>query len=144
MISKTEIENFNKKFDTVSVFIECDGEILLLHRQDYKPQGNTWSLVAGKVNQNENLQDALIREVEEETGIRINQKDCNYFGKYYVRFPEYDFVYNVFHLSVEEKPKIKLKLEENKNYQWIKPQDALKLNLIQHEDYNIKCFYSIK
>ena len=39
MISTAEIENFNKKFDVVSVFVEHDGKILLLHRQDHKPQG---------------------------------------------------------------------------------------------------------
>jgi hypothetical protein len=42
MISKTEIKNFNKRFDVVSAFIEHEGQILMLHRQDHKPQGNTW------------------------------------------------------------------------------------------------------
>ena len=54
MISRTKLENFNKKFDVVSVFIEHDGEILLLHRQDHKPQGNTWAMPAGKVNNEKN------------------------------------------------------------------------------------------
>ena len=53
MISRNKIENFNKKFDVVSVFIEHNGKILLLHRQDHKPQGNTWAMLAGKVDKSD-------------------------------------------------------------------------------------------
>ncbi|MFH1472822.1 MAG: NUDIX domain-containing protein [bacterium] len=64
MISRTELGGFNKKFDVVSLFIEHEGEILLLHRHDNKPQGNTWSMPAGKVGKDEELLKALVREVD--------------------------------------------------------------------------------
>ncbi|MEK7452654.1 MAG: NUDIX hydrolase [Patescibacteria group bacterium] len=143
MVSTTEIENFNKNFDVVSVFIEHNEEILLLHRQDHKPQGNTWANVAGKVNGGENLLDALIREVEEEIGLKIKKENYTYFKKYYVRYPGYDFLYHIYHLLLEERPILNLNLEESKDYKWIKPQDALKLDLIQDEDISIKQFYNI-
>ena len=143
MISRTKIPDFKKKFDVISVFIEHAGEILLLHRQDHKPQGNTWAMLAGKVKENENLLDALIREAGEEIGIKIPKQDCTYFEGYYVRYPEYDYKYHIFHLSVREKPTLILNTEEHKDYCWIKPEDALKLNLIQDEDTCIKWFYGI-
>lgn len=143
MISKTEPENFKKKFDVVSVFIECAGEILLLHRQDHKPQGNTWAMLAGKVDENEDLLSALIREVEEEIGLKTNPKDYNYFEGYYVRYPGYDYIYHVYHLLFDNKPKIDLNTKEHKNYIWVKPKDALKMDLIQDEDTCIKWFYKI-
>lgn len=144
MISKDKIENFNKKFDVVSVFIEHDGEILLVHRQDHKPQGDTWAVVAGKVDQDEDLVDALIREIEEEIGLKVEKNNCKYFEQYYVRYPEYDFLYHIFHLPLNKKPILELNSDELKNHQWIKPEHALKLNLIQDEDMCIKLFYGIE
>ena len=41
MILKDKPEDFKEKFEVVSCFIEHGSEILLLHRQDSKPQGNT-------------------------------------------------------------------------------------------------------
>lgn len=143
MISREEIENFNKKFDVVSVFIEHEGEILLLHRQDHKLQGNTWSAVAGKVKEGEGLLDALVREVEEEIGLKIPKDKYKYFDKYYVRHPGYDFKYHVYHLLLKDKPILNINLEENKDHQWIKPSDALNINLIQDEDSSIKWFFNI-
>ena len=143
MISKTEIKNFNKKFDVVSVFVEHDGKILLLHRQTHKPQGNTWGIVAGKVDQSENFLDAITRETEEEIGLKIKSEDLKYFERYYVRYSEYDFTYHVYHLSLKEKPDINLNFNEHKDYLWVNPKDALELELIQDEDSCIKWFYNI-
>ncbi len=42
MISKDKLENFTPKFEVVSCFVEYKNEILLLLRQDHKPQHNTW------------------------------------------------------------------------------------------------------
>jgi len=42
MSIKDTPENFTPKFEVVSCFVEYKQEILLLQRQDYKPQGNTW------------------------------------------------------------------------------------------------------
>lgn len=144
MISKKKIKNFNKEFDVVSVFLEHDGKILLLHRQDNKPQGNTWAMLAGKVKKNDkDLLSALVREIEEEIGLKTNQEDFKYFDGFYIRYPEFDYVYHIYHLSLEERPNINLNLEEHKAYKWITPEDALKLNLIQDEDICIKWFYNL-
>jgi 8-oxo-dGTP pyrophosphatase MutT (NUDIX family) len=134
MISRTGIEGFSPKFDVVSVFIEHDGEILLLHRQDHKPQGNTWSMPAGKVEEGEVLLDALVREVEEETRMRFDSQQYKYHGVYYVRYPEFDYRYHVYRLSIDKKPEIILNPEESKSFVWITPHEAFALDLIQHED----------
>lgn len=143
MISRTELERFNPKFEVVSVFIEHNGEILLLRRQDYKPQGNTWSMPAGKVNKGEDLLSALLREVEEEIGARTEGAAYRYFEAYQIRYPEYDYRYHVYHLPIDERLAVALNTEENKEYIWITPSEALKLELIPHEDDCIKWFYGI-
>lgn len=144
MISRTEFENFNKKFDVVSVFIEHKGEILLLHRQDNKPQGNTWAMVAGKVDGEESLIGALAREIKEEIGLEVQRDECKYFEGYYVRYPGYDYVYHVYHLPVSEKPVLDLNLKEHKGLQWVTPEEALRLDLIQDEDVCIKWFFNLQ
>lgn len=143
MISRTALENFNKKFDVVSVFIEHEGEILLVHRQDHKPQGNTWANVAGKVDVGEAPLSALVREIEEEVGLKVAENDCTYSEQFYVRYPGYDFVYHVYHLLLKERVVPILNLDEHKDHQWVTPQDALLLDLIQDEDFCIKQFYNL-
>jgi 8-oxo-dGTP diphosphatase len=43
-----------------------DGRVLLIHRERY----DDWSLPKGKLEPGESWEDAAVREVEEETGIR--------------------------------------------------------------------------
>ncbi len=51
MISRNKPENFTPKFEVVSCFVEYNDEILLLLRQDHKPEGNTYGVPAGKIDQ---------------------------------------------------------------------------------------------
>jgi len=141
MIYLSPPPDFNPKFEIVSCFVECCGKILLLHRQDYKPQGNTWGVPAGKVEKGESPEEALKREVFEETGILL--KDQAFFKTVYVRYPEYDFIYHIFHCSLDEKPAVKIRNKEHKDFCWISPKEALKLPLIQDLDACIRLFYKI-
>ena len=140
MIYHKKPSNFNPKFEVVSCFVEHDGKILLLHRHDNKPQGNTWGAPAGKVD-GEDLTSAIIREVFEEIGVRLN--DVSYFGKAYVRYPEYDFVYHIFHKKLDYLAEIILNPAEHMAYRWVTPKESLMLNLIRDEDYCIKWFYGL-
>jgi 8-oxo-dGTP diphosphatase len=144
MISKREISGFKSRFVVVSCFIENDGDILLLHRQDNKPQGNTWGVPAGKVHNGEEPRAALVREIQEEVGLTIKQLQVSFFGKYYVRYTEYDFVYEIYHLILPKLPFIRMNILEHKAYMWLRPEVALRLKLIQDEDFCIKEFYGIK
>jgi (d)CTP diphosphatase len=143
MISKNPIENFNKKFDVVSVFIDVAGKTLFLLRQDHKPQGNKWAMVAGKVDSSENFINALVREVREEIGLETSPEQYKHFDSYYIRYPVYDYTYHVYHLPLEVLPELNINTDEHKDHVWIEPNNALKLDLIQYEDFCIKSFYGI-
>ena len=105
MISKTRPLKFKEKFHVVSCFIECGSEILLLHRQDAKPQGDTWGVPAGKANDGEDLKNALAREIREELGFSIDTNAVGYFDKFFVHHDNYDFIYHIFYLDLETKPR---------------------------------------
>ena len=143
MISKDKIEYFKSKFEVVSAFVEHGGEIVLLHRQDYKPQGNTWGAPAGKVNAHEDLLTAILRELKEEIGLTPDPKELTLFESYYVRYPEYDFKYHVYRLVLKVRPTIRINPAEHKGYRWIQPREALALDLIPDEDSCIKWSYGL-
>ncbi len=71
MISKNPFPNFKKKWDIVGCFIQCNGEFVLLHRSKKDALPNTWGLPAGKKENGETIEQAIIREVKEETGLDI-------------------------------------------------------------------------
>lgn len=139
MLYKEKPENFTPKFEVVSCFIEYNKEILLLLRQDHKPEPNTYGMPAGKINQWEIAFEAMKREGKEET--QINLEDAEYFNKFYVRYPDYDFIYHIYSKKFVTKPDITINPNEHKSFTRKTPQEALKLDLIQDLDECIKLFY---
>lgn len=65
-----------------AIFVNEKGEILLIHRTGKNFNGY-WGLVSGMVEWNEEVKDALKREVLEEIGVEI--ESITYIGKYYDR-----------------------------------------------------------
>jgi len=143
MLYEKKPKNFNPKFDVVSCFIEYNDKIILLHRQDYKPEGNTWGVPAGKINKGEKLDETMVREIKEETGFCLNSSHLSYFKKFYIKYPKYDFVYHIFYSNLDKKQKVNINNKEHKNHKWISPKNALNLPLIRDLDTCIKSFYHL-
>lgn len=144
MLYKTKPKNFNPKFEIVLCYIEYAGKILLLQRDDKKPEGNTWGAPAGKVDKNDKDKiQALVREIREETGLDIGKYKIYQVDQFYVRYPDYDFISNGFRVRLTEKPNIKINPLEHKGFIWVSPEDALKMNLIEDWDKCIKLYYKI-
>ena len=143
MIYREKPQNFNPKFEVVSCFVDHSGETLFLHRQDYKPEGNTWGVPAGKVDDGEEILETMVREIREETGLVLPPSQISYFGKVFVKYPEYDFVYHIFHTIIKQRPKVNINLKEHKDFLWTPPRKALNLPLIRDLDACIKLFYNI-
>lgn len=138
MISTEPIKDFDKMFDVVSLFIICNGKMLLLKRQEGKPQGGTWGRVAGKVDAGESLEKAILRETLEETGIEATPKQISKYAKnYYVRHKDTDFVFYVFIMELNEYPHITLSDREHSQYAWFTPQESLALDLVPDEEIPI-------
>jgi len=116
MVYKTAPDNFNPKFEVVSCYIEHRGEILLLLRQDYKTEGDRWGVPAGKVDSGENKLNAMVREIQEETGQQMSADDLEYLTTVFVEYPEYCFVYHMFRAKLDERPLVKLNPEEHKDH----------------------------
>ncbi|MFZ2205034.1 MAG: NUDIX hydrolase [Minisyncoccia bacterium] len=143
MIHLQKPEKFNSKFEVVSCFFEQDGKILLLHRQDHKPQGNTWGVPAGKVEDGENPLQAIVRELEEETGYGADEDQFKLLGTVFVQYPDYDFIYYTFYFPLTGNYEVKIESKAHKAFEWMTPEDALNKDLIPDLDNCIKLYYNL-
>jgi NAD+ diphosphatase len=71
--------------DPAVIMLVTDGERALLGRQDAWPEGR-YSTLAGFVDPGESLEEAVVREVAEETGVHVT--DVTYFGNQPWPFPQ--------------------------------------------------------
>ncbi len=140
MISTQQPEDFSARFEVVSCFIEQPGgKILILLRLPHKSEGGKWGPPAGKVEPDESLESAIIREAQEETGISL--QDPVLFETYCVRYLEYDFLYHVFHTTTPADTLVRISPTEHQDFRWVTPKEALELELVTHQDDCTRFFY---
>lgn len=136
--------DFQPKIEVVGCFLEYQGKILLLHRQDRSSQGNLWGIPGGKLEKTETPLEAAIRETLEETTFDISQQQITYLGKVYLRDPDFDYVYHMVKSTFQEHPSsVKISFSEHKGFTWVTPSDALKMHLMLDEDDCIKLIYKL-
>ena len=87
---------------TVGCFMEYEERFLLLLRQSYKSEGNTWWLPAWKVEPGETDHGAMVREIFEETWFRVREEELEFLGVHTFTFPEYILDFSTFRLRLLE------------------------------------------
>lgn len=114
-------------FEVSALYLNVGGEYLYLQKSQNRSFAYEWSVPAGKVEEGESLEGALIREVYEEIGVVL--EEFSFLQSLYVRYPEFDFTFHAFHSTFLNKPDIKLS-EEHGNYRWLSLLEAKTLALI--------------
>ena len=134
-------ENFNPKVEIVGCFLSINENVLFLKRLPHKSEGSKWGVPGGKVEKGETADQAVLREVLEETGIDLAGKPLKYFGKVYVRYPEIDFHYHMYGHDFDElKKQVVINPDEHSEHRWFTLAEALELPLIRGED---ECIYLV-
>jgi 8-oxo-dGTP diphosphatase len=131
-------EHFQPKVEVAACFITDQQKFLFLKRLPHKTDGNCWGIPGGKVEQGETAEQAVIREIQEETGISLHTQPLTYFGKVYIRYPHVDFIYHMFEYQTGSLPPITISQEEHSEFRWLTLPEALELPLIPGED---ECIY---
>jgi mutator protein MutT len=128
-------ESFNPKVEVAACFITVDEDVLFMKRQPHKSEGNLWGIPGGKCEKGETAEEAVLREIKEETGLDLLRQSLQCFGKVYIRYPEIDFTYHMFGYNLPEYPEeIVIDSKEHTEYLWTTLREALKLPLIRGED----------
>lgn len=128
-IYSTKPEGFSPLVEVAGCCCEFENELLYLQRAAHVSQGNTWGVPAGKLEIGEDPRSAVIREVFEETGIRLAKEVVEEIGKLYVHHSESDFIWHQFYVILDSKPEVILN-SEHQQFRWLNYSDASQLSLI--------------
>ena len=116
-------------------------EILLLLRSAKETDPSLWGIPAGKVEQGETDSQAVIREVFEETGIKLKESEIESIGHLPIEYDTFIVDFPMFHVSFKERPDVILTPREHIDSQWITPEKALDIeNLMKDVDVIINKF----
>lgn len=110
-------KNFILKAEVVAILPFIEDRILLLQRLPTHPQANLWVPPGGKINPGETIREAAVRELYEETGISTNKDSLIDLGKYYIHYPNGDFLFYLYKFTTEDYPlNIQIKEKEHQSY----------------------------
>lgn len=74
--------------------------VLLGKRQNTGHMDGCWSLIAGHVREKEPCTQAIIREFEEECGVKLKPEELTLIGAMHHNSPPYDYVNFIFHVDL--------------------------------------------
>jgi len=135
--------DFAPQFTTVACFVEAEGQFLALQRQTNKDEGGKWGMPAGKLEANETELEAVKRELFEETLIRAAHDPVK-IQTLAVRYPNYDFFFPMYRLSLPKLPRVTIDQREHLAYQWVTPQQLLMLDHVLDFDTIVNAVYSLE
>ena len=132
-----EIEGIEFK-EIVSSVVSRDGKCILEKRPDSNPSfPGHWSLVAGKVRDEEDPVDAARREILEETGIEVGEP-LGRMQPLYVREGKVLFKVHPFHFAAGDQD-VRLN-DENEEYMWASVEDAKDLKAVTDTQMVMRTF----
>lgn len=111
---------------TCAILTNSKGEVLLGKRKSSYKAG-TYGLPGGRVNPNETVEQAIIREVEEETG--MNHLNFSFFTAVRETQETHDFIHFVFVAKVENQQPILREPDKCEGWKWVDP-DTMKHEIL--------------
>jgi len=129
------MNDFNKYTDyktvlSVNALLWYDGKVLLLKRsRDRKVGPGVYSGVCGRVESHESFYDALLREIEEETGLTKFESIKPFSVTQYPYSPtdsEWVNIYFIIHI----KKQVKIKPTKEGTFHWLDPKDVFNLPMV--------------
>ncbi len=122
-----------KKVTSVGTLIEYEDKILILLRGGKEENApGTWGLAAGRHQTEDGEQETAIRktavrEIQEETGLQVNEGELIPAGVFTWHQPTMDVTFHAFRLVLKEKNSIVLDPNEHIDYKWATKEEILAL-----------------
>lgn len=119
------------KFRGVNYILYAKNKFIILQKRDNKTrtEPNKWVFPGGALNKNEDCLNAVVREIEEETGIKLGRSECKFFSDF--RYPWYKPTErNRFFIAyLPRRQRIKPERIEGQKMQWKNLKTIKNLNL---------------
>ncbi len=122
-------KGFKPQVEVASNWIEAQEEFLFVQKSGDAFEDLVWSLPGGKLENGEDQIDACIREVDEETGIKLKADQISFVMRLYISKPGFDYIYHMYHTKLDEQPEIHLS-HEHCDFHWADLDSAKELNLL--------------
>ena len=135
--------HFHPTMEVSALYIEYEGRVLLLHRQDDRSEGNCWGVPAGKLKPYETPLECVLRETREETGCDFSGQRVDFVATVYIELDEaHHIVYHLFRAAwIQDPATVAIRFCEHKGFTWVTLAQASKLSLMQDEDVCLKLAY---
>ncbi len=123
----------------VSIVMEKNGRILFLKRATNIWLGGFYSLPAGKLEKNETLFDAAIRELKEEIGIKAKKKELDLIHTLHCITPTKEWFNFIFKLSFWKGTPLIKEPDKHSEISWLSSTSTSK-NIAPHIKHFLKCY----
>lgn len=108
----------------VGCFLEYEGKFLILLRHSHKPNGNTWGLPAGKVEKGEDNDNAMIRELYEETGYTATPDKLEHLGDFDFGNNENAYTFATYRVKANTLPEVQQEEAAHAEFRWVTPEEC--------------------
>lgn len=110
----------------VGCFFEFKDKFVLLYRHSHKPDGDSWGLPSGKVELDEKDDDAMVRELYEETGYKAEHSELEKLSEDEFTSPTSGktFTFVTYRIKLEDPHQIVLEDSAHAEYKWVSAEEA--------------------
>jgi len=105
---------------------EPNNIFILLTKRNIEPFKNYWCFPGGHIDAGEKARDAVIREVQEETGLAFDPEFTGYNDEI---FPNLDFYAAVLIFKGEASGRVTIQKNEVQDYRWVTVAEALSMKM---------------
>ena len=109
----------------VGCFLEYNGKFVILLRHGHKPDGGTWGLAGGKVEPRETDQNAMLRELHEETDYKAAEHELEHLGDYEFVSSNYKpYVFVTYRVKLKDPHQVQLETSAHSEYKWVTAEEC--------------------
>ena len=132
-------ENLTIELECCACYVHCADEILYLRKAPGEVCENLWGVPAGKIKPDESVGHAIVRELQEETGLHVTESDLQYIQPLFVDSSLRNFIFHMFQYKVTTKPDVRIS-HEHTAFKWMTFDKILSLPLIPGADKSFEVY----